>query len=466
MKNQIEYATTPIETDPEFIADLAKPSLFDSLVDDGSPKNADAEFQGGVHEPWPDAVDGAALLDELRATYGRFMVLPPHADILFPVWTEQSYVFDQFSFTPYLHVTSPEKECGKSTLAELMNHLCANATTPGGMSAASMYRRIERARPTLLLDEWDTLSDENRKAALNILNTGFKYNGVYTICVGEDHEDRDFHTFCPKAIFGLSATKLPDTTRSRCFPLMLQKKLPSEHVEKLTRKFDGTTLRRKCLRWANDHRAELKNAQPVMPPGLSARQEDICEPLLAVADACGGEWPKLMRRCVVHFFKAVQVEEGSPGVELLKDFRLAFGDSDRLSSETAKIYLNGLDDRPWGGWNEGKGITQRQIAAKLEKYKIHPRDVWLKGKTVKGYFRAEFEEMFCRYLPPDPPSIRETARPPATIEQNAVLASASDVSPRGSETAIPANKYAAPCGLADEKPVGAENGKLVEADLL
>lgn len=165
--------------------------------------------QASVVEPWDKPVDGKELLDELRANYRRFMVLPPQADVLLSVWTMHTYLFDEFSYTPYLHVTSPEKECGKSTLGELMNHLCANATTPGGMSAASMFRRIERVRPTLLLDEWDTLSDENRQAALNILNTGFKWNGVYTICVGDEHQDRDFHTFCPKAIFGLSEKKLP-----------------------------------------------------------------------------------------------------------------------------------------------------------------------------------------------------------------------------------------------------------------
>lgn len=416
-------------------------------------------------EPWPKPVNGAELLGEIRATYNRFMVLPPQADVLTAVWTLLTFLFDCFSFTPYLHVTSPEKECGKSTLAELMNHLCANATTPGGMSAASMFRRIERVKPTLLLDEWDTLSDENRQAALNVLNTGFKWNGVYTICVGDDHEDRDFHTFCPKAIFGLSEKKLPDTTRSRCFLLTLQKKLSSEHVDKLTRKFDGTILRRKCLRWANDHREKLKSAEPIMPPGLSAREEDISEPLLAVADACGSEWPDLMRQCVLHFFEAVQAEDGSIGVELLKDFRLAFDASDRLSSEAAKNYLNGLEDRPWSGWNEGKGITQRQVAAKLRTYKIQSRDIWLNGKTVKGYFREQFADAFCRYLSPAPASIREAARVPANIERNEDLSSASNASPCGLENGILTNDDAVPRGLAVEKPGDADK-KLVEADLL
>ena len=89
----------------------------------------------------------------------------------------------------------------------------------------------------------------------------------------------------------------------------------------------------------------------------------------------------------------------------------------------------------------------------------------MNGKTVKGYFREQFEEAFCRYLSPDPASIREAARVAVNIERNEVLSSASDASPCGWEKAIPANDDAVPRGLADEKPVDADQ-ELVEADLL
>ena len=381
-----------------------------------------------VVEPWPDAVDGTALLDDIRAIYNRFMVLPTLADVLLTVWNLHTYVFDCFGFTPYLHVTSPEKECGKSTLGELMNHLCANATTPGGMSAAAMFRRIESRKPTLLLDEWDTLSDENRQAALNVLNTGFKWNGVYTICVGDDHEDRDFHTFCPKAIFGLAEAKLPDTTRSRCFSLTLQKKLPHETVEKLTRKYDGLTLRRKCLRWANDNRENFKNVEPVMPSGLSARQEDIAEPLLAIADACGGHWPGTMRKAVEQFFGDTRSEEGDIKRELLKDIQAGFKQqhpTDRWSSAAIRDHLKSLEHRPWADWNDGKGISQRQISDRLRSYRITSHNIKLPdNKVAKGYYLTDFEDAFNRYLTQDGASIRYPATNPEIIDDNSLFQSA------------------------------------------
>jgi putative DNA primase/helicase len=425
VKTQIENATMPIETDNETFDRLAKLSAtdydrcreheakrlkirvatLDAEIQKHRPQSPDS-LQGTLNparvEPWPEPVDGANLLNEIRSTNKRFMVLPSHADVLLTVWELHTYVFDCFSYTPYLHVKSPEKECGKSTLAELMNHLCANATTPGGMSAAAMYRRIERARPTLLLDEWDTLSDENRQGALNALNTGFKWNGVYTICVGDDHNDRDFHTFCPKAIFGLSETKLPDTTRSRCFVVALEKKLPDERIEKLTRKFDGSTLRKMCLRWANDNRKKLPDIKPAMPSGLSARQEDISESLLAIADLCGGEWPGLVRQAILHFCGKAEGEEGDVKRELLKDIKDGFSKQpqpDRFSSAAMRDYLNALEHRPWRDWNDSKGISQRQISTRLGEYGIKSRNIkTCTGKVQKGYYFDDLRNAFSRYL--------------------------------------------------------------------
>lgn len=405
-------------------------------------------------KPWEQPIGGVELLDQLRATFDRFLVLPAQADVLLAVWTLHTYVFDCFSFTPYIHVTSPEKECGKSTLAELMQHLASNATTPGGMSAAAMFRRIERIKPVLLLDEWDTLADECRQACLNVLNTGFKYNGVYTVCVGDDHADKDFHTFCPKAIFGLSDAKLPDTTRSRCFPLVLHKNLPSEKVEKLTRKFDGLELRRKCLRWANDHRDNLAVVEPVMPEGLSARQEDISEPLLAIADACGGIWPDLVRGAIVHFCGEAKTEEGDAKRELLKDIQEYFKRQetvDRSGSAALRDYLNGLEHRPWAAWNDGKGITQRQISERLRVYRITARNIKLPdGKVVKGFYREDFNDAFLRYLSLERPEIRYSATEPVNIDDSVLSASATTGNGSGCQNPVSLNKDAGGSTVADE----------------
>jgi hypothetical protein len=407
--------------------------------------------------PWDHRVNGRELLDQLRTTYNRFLILPPQADILLAVWTLHTYLFDSFTFTPYIHVSSPEKECGKSTLAELMQRLCANATTPGSMSAAAMFRRVERMKPVLLLDEWDTMSEDSRLACLNILNTGFKYNGVYTVCVptGDDWTDTDFSTFCPKVIIGLSDAKLPDTTRSRCFPLVLQKKLPGEKVEKLKQQFDGLELRRKCLRWENDHRDILRVEQLPMPEGLSARQEDISEPLLSIGIACGAQWADLVREAIVHFCNESKGDEGDAKRELLSDIRWGFekqSPADRMSSAALRDYLVGLEHRSWASWNDGRGITQRQISERLRGYRVTPHNIKLPdNRVVKGFYRADFDDAFSRYLPQEGSENRYSATQAENIDDNPLFSSATGESGSGRQNAENTNKDAGGSGVADEK---------------
>ena len=67
-------------------------------------------------EPWPEPVNGAELLDELAATYRRYVVLPEHADIALALWTVHAYSYDYGRCTPILALTSPQKRCGKTTL--------------------------------------------------------------------------------------------------------------------------------------------------------------------------------------------------------------------------------------------------------------------------------------------------------------------------------------------------------------
>ena len=49
-------------------------------------------------------------------------------------------------------------------------------------------------------------------------------------------------------------------------------------------------IRSKCARWAADHIQQLRDADPDLP--LEGRKADCWRPLIAIADATGGDWPK------------------------------------------------------------------------------------------------------------------------------------------------------------------------------
>src|SRR5438067_1475453 len=68
-----------------------------------------------------------------------------------------TYVMSASEVTPYLAVTSAEKQSGKSRLLEVLEALVANPLPVVSPSAAVLYRVIDAQKPTLLVDEVDTI---------------------------------------------------------------------------------------------------------------------------------------------------------------------------------------------------------------------------------------------------------------------------------------------------------------------
>ena len=107
----------------------------------------------------------------------------------------------------------------------MLRRLVARAWYTARVSPAALTRKIDKQRPTLLLDESDSAlrsgDEEYGEALRNVLNSGYRRGGAATICVGQGAkiEARDFNAFCPKAIAGFGEDSLPDTVRSRSVPI-------------------------------------------------------------------------------------------------------------------------------------------------------------------------------------------------------------------------------------------------------
>ena len=72
--------------------------------------------------------------------------------------------------------------------------------------------------------------------------------------------------------------------------------------------------------------ADLERARPALPDELSDRAQDAAEPLLAIADVAGGDWPTRGRDTLVGLALDRDVSEGTIGVRLLADIRAIFDD--------------------------------------------------------------------------------------------------------------------------------------------
>jgi hypothetical protein len=66
-------------------------------------------------EPWPDDVPGDKLLDNIKAEFKKYIVLPAGAGDAIALWVLHAWTFDAGDISPFLVLVSPEKRCGNPT---------------------------------------------------------------------------------------------------------------------------------------------------------------------------------------------------------------------------------------------------------------------------------------------------------------------------------------------------------------
>ncbi len=381
-------------------------SVLDRLVDAERKTGGDDSRQGHAltlpePQPWPDPVDGAKLLQDLATTIRRHVVMSDHSADATALWVVHTYLLDALHITPRLAITSPEKQCGKTTLIDVLTPLVWRPLSIANATASPIFRAIEIQQPTLLIDEADTFLGENEELR-GILNSGHRRGGSVLRTVGEDFEPRQFSTYsaCAIAMIG----RLPGTLADRSVAIELSRRLASEAVEpfRVDRTEHLGQLASKAARWAADSLDLLRAADPVMPPGVFNRAADNWRALLAIADAAGGEWPQRSRRALEA--TRAEAEDDSIRVQLLTDIKAAFAQRnvDRLSSGDLVEDLVAIEGRPWAEWKKsGKPLSQTGLARLLKPLKIAPDSIRVGGRTPKGYYIAQFEDAFRRYLPQD-----------------------------------------------------------------
>jgi hypothetical protein len=347
-------------------------------------------------EPWPEPVSGAGLLDNLRDTLTRYIILPDHAAEALALHIMHAWTIDAVDISPFLIIVSPTKQCGKTTLLILIYWLTPRSVLASNISGPAAYRFIEKEQPTLIVDEADSFVRED-EAMRGILNSGHTKPAAYVIrCEGEGskQEPREFSTWCPKVIASIGP--LADTLMDRSVQIRMRRKTRGEKVARrpLRDTADLADLRRRCLRWATDNLQALEKAAPEMPDALFNRLGDNWEPLLAISDLAGGDWPKRARDAA-RGLSGVSADQDK-GIELLRDIRRVFGHTglDQIGAKTLVGHLVQLEEAPWAEWRNGKEISARGVAKLLEGYGIESK----KTRSANVYCKRDFEEAFASYL--------------------------------------------------------------------
>ena len=358
---------------------------------------------------------GRVLLSDLDALVARWVLLTEVERWVVVLWIAHTHAFEAAETTPYLSITSAEKESGKTRLLEVLERLVAKPWLTGRTTVAALVRKVDTQCPTLLLDESDTAFHREREyseALRGILNTGYARSGRATLCVpkGNKFEVQEFQTFCPKAIAGIG--RLPDTVESRSIPIRMRRRRSNEQVQRLRRRSAHQLcepVRERASSWGQTAAPALTGVEPSMPDELGDRAADVLEPLVAIADLAGGPWPERARTAARELLGSRPRDDDSLGATLLEDIRGIFDELgiDTLPSGQLVSRLLRIEESPWADIN-GRPLNVNGLARRLRPFEISPSH-WRQGATThRGYHLSDFEDAFARYLPADPPADRHT----------------------------------------------------------
>ena len=349
--------------------------------------------------------DTAALLAEVTTILRRYAILPgDHFYDVVGLWVLHAHAIEAAETTPRLIFKSPEKESGKTRMLELLEFLTPNPMSVFNATIAYLFRQLKEEQATLLFDEVDAIfgvrNSKEHEDLRAVLNAGYHQGAYVGRVVGAAFKAEKFPVYAATALASIG--DLPDTIESRAVIVPMRRRAQAEVVAQFRRrrvKNETQELREALAEWAEVYKSLLTDEEPEMPPSVSDRAADIWEPLIAIADLAGGDWPVRARAAATAIVGTRVADDASVGVRLLSDCKAALDGDERVSTAALLDHLNGDDEAGWGGWNAGKGVNARDLARRLKPYGIHSKNVRLSNDSiVKGYSRADFADAWSRYL--------------------------------------------------------------------
>jgi hypothetical protein len=370
-------------------------------------KTASGRATSNRHQP------NVNVLELIHHVLQSYVDIQPHEYIGVALWVLHSHAFNHFQIAPRLAALSPVRGCGKTKLLMLLERLVANPERHDNITAASIYRIIERDAPTLLLDEGDNLGLRIDRVMRSVLNSGHLRGGAITRVIRG--EPKAFATFAPAAIGAIGTLTLPLLHRSVVIQMHRTLRTDLKTIEMMrspeeTKRLEA--LRRHIVAWAQattqfDH-------DPKLPKILRGRAADNWRVLISVVDSFeSAYWSEAARHAAIAFNNGFFDEDAC--VSLLYDIRTVFRELriDRIKSSVLAEVLHELEEGA-GIWNAYRGeaddqaphpITQGEIAALLRRFDrdLRPRPLFelgsreTRGKAGRGYYCHQFEKWWAIY---------------------------------------------------------------------
>jgi hypothetical protein len=387
-------------------------------------ENSNQSFQFTKPQPAAEPVELGRLLDEISAAIRLHVVLSAHAATALALWVVHTYVFHTRDAVAYVAIESPEKRCGKTTLLSVLAGLACRALVASNITVSALFRAIDDAGPTLLIDEADTFMRGN-SVMRGILNCGNTWRTAYVLRLsgrkgrgpkpdaahakeGElvapkqseggslDSSLVRYSCWCPKVIAMIG--RVPDTIADRSIVVRLERKLVTEKCAPLT-EFKPESITAKCVRFADDNSELIARAALETVPGLNDRAADTFEPLFVLARMAGPEW--FERAAEAALFLTSSQNSDLQGAGLLLDILTIFVECnvEKMFSRSVVSCLRGDGEWIASAFFNGKPLNELLLAQALRPYGIRPVRIRVGEDVNRGYRLDDFKNCLKRYVP-------------------------------------------------------------------
>lgn len=303
------------------VAQPAQPLTYErfreAIARRGAELAAAARGEVAVRRP---VISGEQVLGYCEALLKRYARLPQAGLDAAVLWAAHAHMRDAegvlvWNATPRMMFLSSEPGSGKSRALELLGCLCpATFGLDTEPTAAGLAWTLSSEHATALLDEGDLLFGRGKRhsSIRAILNSGTYRNGTVLRMRGSKGERQ--RVFGPVAIAGLDVMKT--ATGESLAPLfsrsiVIRMRKSPEAVPALDA--EGTAVAAKIRTalslWAASVRDDLAQAKPELPGWLVNRPAEIWTPLIAAADAAGGDWPARARAAAEELARYADLED-------------------------------------------------------------------------------------------------------------------------------------------------------------
>jgi hypothetical protein len=238
-----------------------------------------------------ELINSLALYHEIKETIEYYFDMSNTKYYgLLALWVMGTYVHMLFECYPYLFLHG-NKESGKTKVLRFLSQTCFNAIHSGNITPSSIFRLVQTAQSTLLIDETEMLNRKNDDSAQIIralLLNGYK-KGAPVYRVNNESETmkvEEFGIYCPKAIANI--TGIEDVLESRCITIIMQKTLNHEIGEREIQDDNPhwMKLRDQLYAWGLQEWADVKEMYSIIEnpsQKIGNRNWEIWKPLYAIA---------------------------------------------------------------------------------------------------------------------------------------------------------------------------------------